>query len=340
MHTLPQNDLFAAVGSGQNPFEAKTVAASAVNLSANVAFSSARRPRPTRAKFPKVRTGCITCESRSFEMRHRDTLLTGPGKQRHVKCDEAKPDCRRCIKLKGSCSGYNPDVYSSGSVSDRDVESPASHDQDRLSRSPGSQYSTRRASDDIGFLSEIQAGCMDAHGVLDFLQDATEPGVDDDISIFGDMFWRDELPHLCKHDAAVRAANFAVHSLIRAKEPLSMGSGDGFAKDRHRSALHSYGTAIQEAIEAIKKSQSSQDFRPAILCSMLFVIFEVINGDIDLAERHISGGQRLMDEFCRTHTPACTSRTPSLKRELRHVLRYLALQAKEREVVMTGAFER
>ncbi|KAF2095407.1 hypothetical protein NA57DRAFT_44433 [Rhizodiscina lignyota] len=44
----------------------------------------------TRARVPRVRTGCITC------------------KIRHLKCDEEKPSCRQCISAGFKCDGYKP----------------------------------------------------------------------------------------------------------------------------------------------------------------------------------------------------------------------------------------
>ncbi|KAF2804914.1 uncharacterized protein BDZ99DRAFT_397267 [Mytilinidion resinicola] len=44
----------------------------------------------TRARVPRVRTGCITC------------------KKRHLKCDEEKPSCRQCISAGFKCDGYKP----------------------------------------------------------------------------------------------------------------------------------------------------------------------------------------------------------------------------------------
>lgn len=47
------------------------------------------KPRKrTRAKAPRVRTGCKTC------------------KIRHLKCDEGKPHCHRCEKDSRVCDGY------------------------------------------------------------------------------------------------------------------------------------------------------------------------------------------------------------------------------------------
>ncbi|MCJ1478076.1 hypothetical protein MMC13_006751 [Lambiella insularis] len=47
------------------------------------------RPKRTRASLPKVRTGCMTC------------------KIRHVKCDEQKPSCVKCIRTGRVCDGYS-----------------------------------------------------------------------------------------------------------------------------------------------------------------------------------------------------------------------------------------
>ncbi|KAL4789550.1 hypothetical protein BDV19DRAFT_23783 [Aspergillus venezuelensis] len=46
------------------------------------------QPSKPRARHVKVRTGCITC------------------KIRRVKCDEAKPDCRRCTSTGRKCDGF------------------------------------------------------------------------------------------------------------------------------------------------------------------------------------------------------------------------------------------
>ena len=45
-------------------------------------------PKKTRAKAPRVKTGCTTC------------------KIRRVKCDENKPDCLRCSSTGRKCDGY------------------------------------------------------------------------------------------------------------------------------------------------------------------------------------------------------------------------------------------
>lgn len=49
--------------------------------------------KPQRASKPKVRTGCVTC------------------KIRHVKCDELKPSCQRCMTAGITCEGYKEATY-------------------------------------------------------------------------------------------------------------------------------------------------------------------------------------------------------------------------------------
>lgn len=51
--------------------------------------SAAEAPKLRRISRPKVKSGCVTC------------------KKRHVKCDEAKPTCSRCIKASVECLGYH-----------------------------------------------------------------------------------------------------------------------------------------------------------------------------------------------------------------------------------------
>ena len=75
------------------------------SLQASDLVGSSRRPRRTRPPrpspaegldrrmkrvYPKVRTGCDTC------------------KQRKIKCDETRPECRNCIKSGRACLGYHP----------------------------------------------------------------------------------------------------------------------------------------------------------------------------------------------------------------------------------------
>lgn len=75
---------------------------------ANIPSSESRR---IRTKHHKTRTGCVTC------------------RQRHLKCDEAKPVCHRCWKGGRECGGYNiprPWLFEPDRPRDKPNQLPAS----------------------------------------------------------------------------------------------------------------------------------------------------------------------------------------------------------------------
>ncbi|PVH71993.1 hypothetical protein DL98DRAFT_612583, partial [Cadophora sp. DSE1049] len=68
------------------------------------------RQQMYRTKKPKVKTGCLTC------------------KARHLKCDETKPSCSRCLKSIGTCTGYiGPPKATSSWSSPRSIIPRPSH---------------------------------------------------------------------------------------------------------------------------------------------------------------------------------------------------------------------
>lgn len=128
--------------------------------------------------------------------------------------------------------------------------------------------------------------------------------------------------------------------LILAKQPSLMSAEASPGEDHYGGALRRYGTALREVRQA---SASQADLRPAILCSMFFVIFEIINGDQKAAESHLFSGQRMMDELqpsgAETEFTSSSSgreQGRSLRKELKHVLQFLALQARSHGVLGWG----
>ena len=150
-------------------------------------------------------------------------------------------------------------------------------------------------------------------------------------SVFGAEYWDVKVPRLVEEDEAVRSANMAVHILILAKQPSLMSLNpvkDG--EDFYGGALRCYGVALNKVSQA---GSSHADLRSAILCSMFFVIFEIINGDQKAAEAHLYSGQKMMDELQQAQPNASPrQRTGTLRSELSHVLQLLALQARRQGV--------
>ena len=164
------------------------------------------------------------------------------------------------------------------------------------------------------------------------------------ICVFDDAFWNETMPRLIRDSTAVRYANIAVHTLISAKSPTLIHSGDLHRHfhsqsdgdiDHYGAALTCYGHALREARTA---SASHGDLREAILCSMFFVLFETINGDQAAAEAHLQSGQRILDElslaqaqdlYGTQHGGGNGGEAESLRKQLRYVLQFLAVQARD-----------
>lgn len=147
--------------------------------------------------------------------------------------------------------------------------------------------------------------------------------------VFDETFWSITLPRLVQDHAAIRYANMAVHALIFAKGPTAPPSGKLSGRDYYGEALTCYGLALQEARRATSRQT---DLREAVICCMFFVIFETINGDREAAHSHLQCGQKIMSELGLEYTG-----TEAFQRELKHVTKYLARQAREFGVDGSGS---
>lgn len=152
-----------------------------------------------------------------------------------------------------------------------------------------------------------------------------------ELGVLDAAFWTDTVPHLVRENLAIRYANMAVHILILAKRPELISPDSAEAGIDHYSlALAHYGLAIKEMRHS---GEMRGGVRAAVLCSMLFVVFEALNGDREAAEAHLLCGQRMLDELQQQQRqppggiPA-SSGTGSLRKELRNLLRYILLQVR------------
>ncbi|KAG5930534.1 hypothetical protein E4U53_002217 [Claviceps sorghi] len=272
-------------------------------------FPVTKRKRATRAKFAKVRTGCVTC------------------KKRHVKCDETKPACKNCIKWAGFCGGYEAiHSHSKSTTTNSSMRKPLialpSPEVDATSSPEELDMSTQ----DYFWQLQSPTASLSPPASIDFQNSpytypcytatssyfpATPPA-----TVFDDIFWECTLPRLMQDSAAIRYANLAVHTLIYAKSPESASLGKATGHDYYGEALICYGLALSET----RKATSQQtDLREAVISCMFFVIFETLNGDRASAQAHLQSGQRLSSELG----------ADDFGQNLRNILHYLAQQARE-----------
>ncbi|KAL7946139.1 hypothetical protein V8C42DRAFT_322589 [Trichoderma barbatum] len=142
-----------------------------------------------------------------------------------------------------------------------------------------------------------------------------------DSTVFEARFWQESVPIIIQHNVAVQSANLAVLILIFAQSAVGVGS------NHYGKALWHYGRALQLVRET---SASQESLRPAILCSMFFVIFEIMNGDTRAAESHLWNGEKMLLELQRLESRPRgmdVDMEGGLRRELPCALQFLMLQS-------------
>lgn len=275
-----------------------------------------------------------------------------------MKCDEAKPSCNRCLKWSGVCGGYEvrrsnscpPKSTSATRVGTRSLSSrphtrceptsPATSSPDDSVASPSVGGSTPAAAaflyskQTLDYFSEQQdmfsGGASIVENISMPFTYSDTPAVHkaSELGILDATFWTDTVPRLVRDNLAVRYANMAVHILILSKQPelLAQESADLGGANHYSLALAHYGLALQQMRHA---SAMRGGIRAAVLCSMFFVVFEALNGDRDAAEAHLRCGQRLLHELQHLlPSGVAASGAGSLRRELRNLLQYIALQVR------------
>ncbi|KAJ6789361.1 hypothetical protein PWT90_00914 [Aphanocladium album] len=299
-------------------------------------FALPERPRSRRAKYPKA------------------------SKKRHVKCDEAKPSCNRCLKWSGVCGGYEPARAKScppkstaatragnksPSARPRTVCEPTSPAIPTLDESVvtpsvnGSEPATPpflQVYQPLDYFSDHHDGYSSAGssaGTVNAVMPVmSSPGASfmtnvGEIGILDATFWTDTVPRLVRENLAVRYANMAVHILILSKQPeLIIQESPDLGTDHYSLALAHYGLALKQMRHS---SEMCGGIRAAVLCSMLFVIFEALNGDREAAEAHLQCGQRMLNELQQLlPNGIAATGAGSLRKELRNLMQYISLQVR------------
>ncbi|KIE02313.1 C6 zinc finger domain protein, partial [Metarhizium majus ARSEF 297] len=226
-----------------------------------MSFPITKRKRATRAKFAKVRTGCVTWFCGGYEPILNQSK--SPVKQTFV--------TPRSPEIDGTSSPEELDLslYDSG----YQLQLPENLSPPESIDSQASSY-----------------GCPSYQ---------PQPTghyftVPDTRSTFDDTFWTFQLPRLAHDNPAIRYANMAVHALLFAKGHTLARAGKVTERDHYGEALSCYGIALQEARQA---TTGYIDLREAVICCMFFVIFETINGDREAAQAHLQSGQRILEEI-------------------------------------------
>lgn len=243
-------------------------------------FSLDHRPRATRASVPKVRSGCITC------------------KRRHVKCDEAKPACQRCVKWQGFCDGYKPTEskspkgdkrrrLSSSSQSERSDSAPASSGGELQDSQNELELRTQdNTPPDTGEKSQLEATYFNTWLSLAKNMDG---------GLFPARLFVETVPQMTHDEIPIRYAAIAVGALANALCPETPVPVSTPAKGvpHYNAAITYYGHALR-LIRLQDESSAQSSVRVAVIACVLFTIFEVVHGSYEAAVNHINHGNLMI----------------------------------------------
>ncbi|KAF4974457.1 hypothetical protein FZEAL_8628 [Fusarium zealandicum] len=220
----------------------------------------------------KSGTGCITCRIR------------------RVKCDEAKPSCRRCLSSKRKCDGYLPEE---STVTRRQLVDAA---RQISVIGPISQALTQYPR--YGSRSATPPNLS----LFDVFRNLTAPST---ASFIPSQFWTRELLQLAHSEPAIWHATLALGALHQRHELTWQGHGDQSSRGLWSQANASYARSMSYA-------QGVKD--PTRLLSLSLALVSITNmmGRWSESQVHIGAGHRLLKQA--GHSTATTSAAEILTR--------------------------
>ncbi|KAM7222660.1 hypothetical protein V8F06_001847 [Rhypophila decipiens] len=242
-----------------------------------VTFALDNRPKITRSGGPKVRSGCDTC------------------KKRHLKCDEAKPSCHRCLKWRGYCEGYS---NLSPSRANGDVDNEL-----QLLVEPDSASKVFKHDWEKTYFDNWQALAANLGGEWFQL----------------DLFSR-TVPQLSHEEPFVRYAAIAVGAMVDTKS-----HGGGL---HYNAAINYYGRAIR-LVQNRSGPPNDNTIRNTLIASILFACFETLEGSYGTAANHINHGLKILESFKKSNQIPYSkvSEDSTLEEEIIQVLQRLDYQS-------------
>ncbi|SPJ78329.1 uncharacterized protein FTOL_06718 [Fusarium torulosum] len=227
--------------------------------------STSIKPKISRTSTSKVRTGCITC------------------KKRHVKCDEAKPQCGNCARNKRNCEGY---LIVDKKRSTFPVQ--IKWDSKQITRAASPRTQLHLVHDSLDF--------RDALGILyfdEFVHIVQSPWI---AAGFSNEFWVVTIPQVARTSNTVRHAALAIGALSKwygksnhsNTETPQMMENEAARKDTD------YLNAVAHYCHALKLQSQQASMQDAVFLSILFLCFETLRGNRKAALDHINHGLAML----------------------------------------------
>ncbi|EXJ81522.1 hypothetical protein A1O1_07586 [Capronia coronata CBS 617.96] len=227
----------------------------------------------TRQKLRKTKTGCRTC------------------KIRKVKCDEARPSCRRCLSTGRACDGYG--IWGGGQHrasqrSSRHTDIPPSTEKQlSLQQDREGIHAAAFRHIPLHTISWDEHMCMEwfFHRSLRKL-----PGT------FALAFWHNLLPQASVSESVVLHAVLALGSVHRRQALCDVTpTGSQGANTAESFTLQQYIRATSGLRHRIE-NQSGCSVKVALIVCAIFVHLEYMRGCYQTALTHLGHGMMLLEE--------------------------------------------
>ncbi|KAK5943451.1 hypothetical protein PMZ80_004458 [Knufia obscura] len=216
----------------------------------------------------KSKTGCLTCKARK------------------VKCDEAKPVCRRCVAADRVCQGYD-DVFVSTQISS------AEYARNRINGLLGLQTPPRTPSPVHGDARALQYYRVKVANILGGAVD-TE-------------FWTTSVLQLSEAEPAIQQALFAVSDLWEVQETQDFHDSS-YAQRRH---FERYSKALTATAERVAQPRADT---VALATCVLFLCLHCLRGDKEETHKLLQTGAAVMQKVLRElYEPSATTQNEAAK---------------------------
>ncbi|CZR58059.1 uncharacterized protein PAC_07949 [Phialocephala subalpina] len=245
-----------------------------------------------RASHIKAKGGCTTC------------------KARHVKCDETRPSCQRCLNFWGRCDGYLPPQKRA-----RPKSGLTSVERTRPLLPRASSHAPSPAQDSI-LTSTPFKSAYEHQGFRNFLtQTAPQlPG------LFSSPLWDKVILQASASEPFIRDTLVAIGALNScgrkwAKDlPAGKKSTTRIeATPQLQFALQQYGTAVKSMRKKLASYENDKGssvrgtkerkLRLALISCILVVCFEALEGNHFLAQQHAVSGHKILQDWLSQHSP-------------------------------------
>lgn len=244
----------------------------------------------TRRSTNKLRSGCVACKYMHTPQIALGTLLTMSsflaGRDRHIRCNEAKPICSACAVAGVNCRYPDPfrpskhSVFAHGNVlSSPNMTSVCHNPLDELSVSNFSSRGLPNDWRDRYFLDHYRSRSLHEFSTG-----------------FDYQLWNQHICQLSASNLAVRhalvalSAQHKIHVQQKRENYLDTASTAVYA-------IEHYGKSIQTVNSHTSKPAGQDNFvEETLVTCLLLLCFELLRGDDLAALTHLTGAMQIMDQ--------------------------------------------